>query len=166
MLLQAAYPACHSLLCFMFREYGRTSRQLMACLNGLLLSYGADLRPNLPSTHKVINSYVKHAWTAHTSVPVKVRLFALWLCSHHPVTHTASAAHVLVCTQHPMALVTCCTTYHGILLLAVAVVQDGVMCFCRLSLALGSMPTAGSGVLLNDVLRLVTGDINTPAFAW
>jgi hypothetical protein len=50
----------------------------MACLNGLLLAYGADLRPNLPSTHKIISSYIKHAWTAHTSVPVKVGLI-LWL---------------------------------------------------------------------------------------
>lgn len=70
------------------REYGRTSRQLMACLNGLLLSYGADLRPHLPSTFKVIGSYIKHAWTAHTSVPVKVRM-----CSASSVAQWTSRSH-------------------------------------------------------------------------
>jgi hypothetical protein len=46
------------------------------------------------------------------------------------------------------------------------VVQDGVLCFCRLSLALGSIPTAGSGFLQNDMLSLVTRDMNAPAFVW
>jgi hypothetical protein len=64
-------------VCLCHREYGRTSRQLMACLNGLLLSYGADLRPHLPSTYKAVGSYIKHAWAAHTSVPVKVRACAV-----------------------------------------------------------------------------------------
>lgn len=54
------------------RDFGRVSRQLMACLNGLLLTYGADLRPVMPTTHKALTSYIKHAWVAHTSVPVKV----------------------------------------------------------------------------------------------
>ena len=45
----------------------------MACLNGLLLTYGADMRPHLLTTHKALSSYLKHAWAAHTSVPVKVR---------------------------------------------------------------------------------------------
>lgn len=56
----------------MHRDYGRVCRQLTASLNGLLLTYGSDLRPQLPTTHKALRSYVKHAWTAHTNVPVKV----------------------------------------------------------------------------------------------
>lgn len=46
----------------------------MACLNGLLLTYGADLRPQLPTTHKALSTYIRHAWTAHTNVPIKVRM--------------------------------------------------------------------------------------------
>jgi hypothetical protein len=34
----------------------------MACLNGLLLTYGADLRPQLPTAHRCLADYIKHAW--------------------------------------------------------------------------------------------------------
>jgi hypothetical protein len=50
----------------------------MACLNGVLLTYGADLRPVMLTTHKSLAGYVKHAWTVHTNVPVKVSI-----CSRH-----------------------------------------------------------------------------------
>jgi hypothetical protein len=41
-------------------------------LNGLLLVYGADLKPQLPTTHKAVSSYIKHVWTVHTGLPLKV----------------------------------------------------------------------------------------------
>lgn len=52
----------------------------MSCLNGLLLLYGGDLKPQLPTTHKAVSSYVKHAWTVHTSVPLKVGVGAMQAC--------------------------------------------------------------------------------------
>lgn len=74
----------------------------MMCLNGLLLTYGVDLRPNLPTTHKAISSYIKHAWAAHTSVPVKVGQGLLFSWPNHRplgivLAATEFSAVVLVC---------------------------------------------------------------------
>lgn len=54
----------------------------------------------------------------------------------------------------------------SVLHVLLAAPQDGVLCYCRLSLALGGVPSAGGGMTLQDLLSLVTRDINTPTFTW
>jgi hypothetical protein len=44
--------------------------------------------------------------------------------------------------------------------------QDGVLCYCRLALALGGVPSAAGSMSLQEWLSLVTREINTPAFTW
>ncbi|WIA41126.1 hypothetical protein OEZ86_004752 [Tetradesmus obliquus] len=44
------------------RRYGRIDVQLLASLNGLLLSYGEELRPTIATLHRPLQQYVKQAW--------------------------------------------------------------------------------------------------------
>jgi hypothetical protein len=49
---------------------------------------------------------------------------------------------------------------------AVSAVQEGVLCFCRLFLALGATPSVGGGTSVPDLLNLVMSDINAAGFTW
>lgn len=68
----------------------------------------------------------------------------------------------LVCCQQAYFVCVLCPPLFRIL----PHTQDGVLCFCRLSLALGGVLAAGGGTSLQDLLSLVTRDINAPAFTW
>lgn len=170
------------------REYGRVSRQLMACLNGLLLTYGADLRPQLPTTHKALSTYIRHAWTAHTNVPIKVRMADRRrheACPREcavpeacPRSCPVPDGHVVSCKQcvcpnptMPNDIPAQVVSLLVRLRLGVHVpvpcsvlLQDGVLCYCRLSVALGGAQAVGTS--LNDLLDLVSREINAPSFTW
>jgi hypothetical protein len=149
------------------RQYGRLDAQLMACLNGLLLVYGADLRPQMPTTHRCLAEYVKHAWSER-SHRVKVRACAcacacVCVCACMLGRLPACALGVALIwrpalgnEQHVRRRRRCRLAAH------VRCTQEGVLCLCRLSLALGGATDRA----VADLLGLATRDITAPGFAW
>eukprot|EP00775_Hariotina_reticulata_P004991 gene4991-5233_t len=125
---QLAVPFASDLLAFLAaslkwlqsgeRPFGRLDVQLLSSVNGLLLSYGPDLRPAVATCHKALHDYIKQAWGERNQ---KLKLPA-------------------------------------------AIAQECVLCYCRVSLALGGPQSLPGGHGLRDLMHLVNRHINSEGF--